>query len=93
MYAIRSYYGYFNNEDITLLHSVKSRTFAIGWGVQNVYYKYLTVDFRFGLGYNKVGFHAKVDGEYENPLFYKAESKLFSDNLFMLKLSVGWIIF
>jgi hypothetical protein len=84
---------YLNNGTNTKLHSMSSRTFVIGWGVQNVYYKYLTVGVQLGVGFNNFGFSALKDGEYDHPMFYYQESKLFSDNLIMLKLNIGWVVY
>jgi len=83
---------FLNNSTTTYLHSIKSRTLTLGWGFQNVYYKYLTAGVQIEVGFNKKGLQS-IDDSYNNPMFYKQESKLFSDNLLMIKVNVGWLLF
>lgn len=81
---------YYNDANHTHLSTINSGTFFFGWGSQNIYYDYVTVDLFMGMGINRTGMDA-ADGN-SNPLF-QAESKLFSDNLFMIKLNIGWMLF
>lgn len=84
---------FLNNGTNTMLHTVNSRTLACGMGFQNIYYKYLILGFQFELGYNRVGYRALRDGDDDNPMFYKQEKKLFSDNLLVVKFNVGWLLY
>jgi hypothetical protein len=84
---------FLNNGTNTLLHTVDSRTLTCGMGFQNVYYKYLIMGIQFELGYNRVGYRALADGDDDNPMFYRQEAKLFSDNLVVIKFNVGWLLY
>lgn len=84
---------FLNNGTKTLLHTINSRTITCGMGFQNVYYKYLILGIQFELGYNRVGYRALKEGNNDNPMFYKQEAKLYSDNLLMIKFNVGWLLY
>lgn len=80
---------YFNDENYTNLKTIRSRTWYFGWGSQNIYYKYLTVDLFMGLGFNN------EDAKRHNDFYYlmDVDDKLFADNIFIIKLNVGWLLF
>ena len=89
--------GRYHNNGQRYIHNLTTQTLIVGTGIQNIFFNHLTTDLSVNVGLNIAGLNAFKEDYYTSiasqNVFGRIDTKLFSDNIFSARLSIGWLLF